>query len=42
MKRQRGDLVPIGEVIGGLGGPVFRLFQPTSSRSANRTARHVE
>ena len=22
MQRQRGDLVPIGEVIGGLGGPV--------------------
>ena len=25
MQRQRGDLVPIGEVIGGLGGPVQAL-----------------
>ena len=25
MQRQRGDLVPIGEVIGGLGGPVAAI-----------------
>ena len=34
MQRQRGDLVPIGEVIGGLGGPVKAI------REASPQARH--
>ena len=34
MQRQRGDLVPIGEVIGGLGGPVQVI------REASPQARH--
>ena len=29
MQRQRGELVPIGEVIGGLGGPVKKLRDAT-------------
>ena len=29
MQRQRGDLVPIGEFIGGLGGPVKAIREAT-------------
>ena len=32
MQRQRGELVPIGEVIGGLGGPVQALIPSRSTQ----------
>ena len=36
MQRQRGDLVPIGEVIGGLGGPVQAIREASPQGHHNQ------
>ena len=36
MQRQRGELVPIGDALSGLGGPVKGIVKLTGCRAASR------